>query len=276
FNSSSPASFHFLATPPHLLSPHNFIEGAVRKPRPEQSCTQSGQRRVTARSALSELCPTYDPPMVPPGAERAARGVPSELRLNLELNIGPLPHPWPFAPRFLRAKSRTQTKCLHLTCWHITMTRATSADGMKAAQLLATHSCSPLTAAQLLAAHSCSPLTAAQLLAAQLLSCSPLSCSAARRSAARHSQLLSCSPLTAAQLLATHSCSAARHSQLLATHSCSPLTAAQLLATHSCSAARHSQLLSCSPLTAAQLLATHSCSATPVDGRCRSLGGEGQ
>lgn len=116
FNSSSPASFHFLATPPHLLSPHNFIEGAVRKPRPEQSCTQSGQRRVTARSALSELCPTYDPPMVPPGAERAARGVPSELRLNLELNIGPLPHPWPFAPRFLRAKSRTQTKCLHLTC----------------------------------------------------------------------------------------------------------------------------------------------------------------
>lgn len=70
----------------------------MRKAEPEENCTQSGQLGVTARSAVSELCPTSDPFMVPPGAAMAARGVPNELRLNLDLNIGPLHHPWPFAP----------------------------------------------------------------------------------------------------------------------------------------------------------------------------------
>lgn len=94
---------YFLASPPPPPPPFSsckFIEGAMRKPRPEESCTQSGQHRVTARSAFSELCPTSDPPVVPPGTAMAARGVPSELRLNLELNIGPLPHPWPWSSQF--------------------------------------------------------------------------------------------------------------------------------------------------------------------------------
>lgn len=45
--------------------------------------------------------------MVPPGAAMAARGVLSELRLNLDLNIGPLAHPWPFAPSFFQAESHS-------------------------------------------------------------------------------------------------------------------------------------------------------------------------
>lgn len=51
-------------------------------------------------------------PMVPPGAVQAASRDPSELRLNLDLNIGPLLHPWPFAPSFLRSMWHTFLKLL--------------------------------------------------------------------------------------------------------------------------------------------------------------------
>lgn len=119
FNSSSLAFFHFLATPPPPPPPPfpsscRFIKGAMRKAEPEENCTQSGQLGVTARSAVSELCPTSDPFMVPPGAAMAARGVPNELRLNLDLNIGPLHHPWPFAP-VSSEPSHTSLTFLHLT-----------------------------------------------------------------------------------------------------------------------------------------------------------------
>lgn len=51
-------------------------------------------------------------PIVPPGAAEAASRDPSELRLNLDLNIGPLLHPWPFAPGFLYSMWHTFLKLL--------------------------------------------------------------------------------------------------------------------------------------------------------------------
>lgn len=110
FNSSSLDSFHFLATTFLLLS---AVVGLWREcwERPGRRRAahnpQSGQHEVTARSVVSELCPTPDSFTVPPGAAMAAKGVSSELRLNLDLNIGPLPHLWPFAPSFLWTRSHS-------------------------------------------------------------------------------------------------------------------------------------------------------------------------
>lgn len=58
--------------------------------------------------------------MVPPGAPMAARGVLCELHLNLDLNIGPLPHPVPLQPASPETRS-------HIFLTHFYTLRCSSA-----------------------------------------------------------------------------------------------------------------------------------------------------
>lgn len=54
--------------------------------------------------------------MVPPGAAMAARGVLSELHLNLDLNIGPLPHPVPLHPASPETRSHVFPTHFYRSC----------------------------------------------------------------------------------------------------------------------------------------------------------------
>lgn len=100
-NGSSPASSHCFATRPPPLLRHFFLlsqvyGGMMRKPMLKENCAQSGQPRVTTRSAVSELYLIFDPLQVPPGAAASSVEVSAELCLNLDLNIGLLTHCWSF------------------------------------------------------------------------------------------------------------------------------------------------------------------------------------